>query len=129
MASLCKLLELLARVDRPLSELVAELPRPTLVHRELPCPWALKGTVMRVLNEQFANGNVDVLDGIKIFEPRGWTQVLPDPDEPVLHLFAEGATDEASAELERELASLVASVIEGEEIESPAGSREPEFSS
>src|SRR4029077_12653867 len=51
-ASLCKLLERLAGVERPLSELVAELPRPTLVHRVLACPWALKGTVMRVLNER-----------------------------------------------------------------------------
>ena len=40
MASLCKLLELLAPVERPLSELVAELPESTLVHRQLPCPWA-----------------------------------------------------------------------------------------
>src|SRR5262249_58938693 len=62
-ASLCKLLELLARIDRPLSELVAELPRPTLVHREVQCPWALKGTVMRILNERHANGHVDLLDG------------------------------------------------------------------
>jgi mannose-1-phosphate guanylyltransferase/phosphomannomutase len=129
MASLCKLLELLARIERPLSELVAELPRPTLVHQELPCPWALKGTVMRVLNERYAGGNVDLLDGIKIFEERGWKQVLPDPDEPILHLYAEGASDEISAELARELALLVESVIEGEEIEAPEGSRLPEFSS
>ena len=37
-ASLCKLLELLAPVRRPLSELVAELPATTLVHRQLACP-------------------------------------------------------------------------------------------
>ena len=53
-ASLAKLLELLAPVNRPLSELVAELPEPTLVHHQVPCPWALKGLVMRVLNERLA---------------------------------------------------------------------------
>ena len=46
-ASLAKLLELLAPVGRPLSELVAELPEPTLIHRRLACPWAKKGLVMR----------------------------------------------------------------------------------
>jgi mannose-1-phosphate guanylyltransferase/phosphomannomutase len=51
-ASLCKLLELLAPVRRPLSELVAELPQPTLVHRQVACPWNLKGLVMRVLTER-----------------------------------------------------------------------------
>ncbi|MGH2897327.1 MAG: hypothetical protein ACRDMZ_01525, partial [Solirubrobacteraceae bacterium] len=91
-ASLVKLLELLAPVDRPLSEIVAELPQPTLVHRELACPWSLKGLVMRVLNERLAGGNLDLTDGIKVFDERGWSQVLPDPDEPVLHLYAEAKT-------------------------------------
>ena len=49
-----KLLELLAPTGRPLSELVAELPVPTLIHRRLACPWAKKGVVMRVLNERLA---------------------------------------------------------------------------
>jgi mannose-1-phosphate guanylyltransferase / phosphomannomutase len=128
-ASLCKLLELLARLDRPLSALVSELPESTLVHRELQCPWALKGTVMRVLNERYASAHVDLLDGIKVFEERGWFQVLPDPDEPVVHLYAEGHNPEQTEELERELRSFLESVIEGEEIEASAGTREPEFSS
>jgi mannose-1-phosphate guanylyltransferase/phosphomannomutase len=128
-ASLCKLLELLAAVGRPLSELVAELPEPTLVHHEVQCPWALKGTVMRILNERFADGNVDLLDGIKIFQDRGWMQALPDPDEPVIHLYAEGAGEADSEELERELRAMVESVIEGEEMRGLEGSREPEFSS
>jgi mannose-1-phosphate guanylyltransferase/phosphomannomutase len=115
-ASLCRLLELLADVDRPLSTLVAELPRPTLIHRQVQCPWALKGTVMRVLNERFADANVDLRDGIKIFDERGWVQVLPDADEPVVHLYAEGETTEASEDLETELRMLVTQVIEREEI-------------
>jgi mannose-1-phosphate guanylyltransferase/phosphomannomutase len=113
-ASLCKLLEVLAPVKRPLSELVAELPTPTLVHRQLPCPWALKGLVMRILNERFADRDTDLLDGIKVFDERGWFQVLPDPDEPLLHLYAEGETEEASAELEQELHALVEEVVQGE---------------
>jgi mannose-1-phosphate guanylyltransferase/phosphomannomutase len=115
-ASLCKLLELLAPVRRPLSEIVQELPRPTLVHRQVQCPWAMKGTVMRVLNERFADREVDLLDGIKVFEERGWGQVLPDPDEPLIHIYAEGRTEEQSEELEDELHRLVVDVIEREEI-------------
>jgi mannose-1-phosphate guanylyltransferase/phosphomannomutase len=115
-ASLCKLLELLARSTQPLSQQVLDLPKPTLVHRQLPCPWSLKGTVMRVLNERYADGNVDLRDGIKIFEERGWVQVLPDPDEPLLHVYAEGDTPEVSRELERELEESVAHLIGQEEI-------------
>jgi mannose-1-phosphate guanylyltransferase/phosphomannomutase len=113
-ASLAKLLELLAPVNRPLSELVAELPEPTLVHHQVPCPWALKGLVMRVLNERLAGRDLDLTDGIKIFDERGWSQVLPDPDEPLLHLYAEGETREVSDELARELRALVDEIEQGE---------------
>jgi mannose-1-phosphate guanylyltransferase / phosphomannomutase len=111
MASLCKLLELLAPAGRPISELVAELPASTLVHRQVACPWSLKGTVMRVLTERLRDRNVDLLDGIKVFDERGWAQVLPDPDEPVVHVYAEGATEEASSELESELRGLVEEIM------------------
>jgi mannose-1-phosphate guanylyltransferase/phosphomannomutase len=115
-AALCKLLELLAPVGDSLSKLVSELPRPTLVHRQVQCPWALKGAVMRVLNERYADGDVDTTDGIKIFDARGWVQVLPDGDEPLIHLYAEGETPADSEELETELRTLVMDVIEREEI-------------
>ena len=31
-------------------------------------------------------------DGIKVYDERGWAQVLPDPDEPLVHIYAEGKT-------------------------------------
>jgi mannose-1-phosphate guanylyltransferase / phosphomannomutase len=115
-ASLCRLLELFAAVERPLSELVDELPRPTLVHRQVPCPWAFKGTVMRVLNERFSDRDVDLSDGIKIFDERGWVQILPDADEPLIHIYAEGETGEASRQMEEEFRQMIIAVIGGEEI-------------
>jgi phosphomannomutase len=66
---------------------------------------------MRVLNERFADGNVDLRDGIKIFDDRGWVQVQPDPDEPLLHIYAEGETGEVSRELEGEVEGLVSELI------------------
>jgi len=116
-ASLVKLLELLAPVERPISELVAELPRPTLVHRQLPCQWAMKGVVMRVLNERLAGRHLDLTDGIKVFDERGWAQVLPDPDEPIIHLYAEGQSTEASEELADELRGMVDEIAQGEAAE------------
>jgi mannose-1-phosphate guanylyltransferase/phosphomannomutase len=119
-ASLCKLLELLAPVERPLSELVAELPASAVVHRQMACPWALKGMVMRVLTERLKGRELDLTDGIKAFDERGWAEVLPDPDEPLIHIYAEGATEEVSAELEAELHALVEEVMQGQESAAPA---------
>jgi mannose-1-phosphate guanylyltransferase / phosphomannomutase len=115
-ASLAKLLELLAPVSRPISELVAELPPPTLVHRQLPCPWGMKGLVMRVLNERFADRDVDLTDGIKVYDDRGWAQALPDPDEPFINLYAEGDTPEASEELAGELRAIIEEIEQGETV-------------
>jgi mannose-1-phosphate guanylyltransferase/phosphomannomutase len=117
MTSLCKLLELLAPTTRPLSEIVAELPSPTLIHRQLQCPWSLKGTVMRVLNERLADRDLDLTDGIKLFDERGWAQVLPDADEPLIHIYAEGDDAEDSSSLEAELHALVGEVLDEEEVE------------
>ncbi|MBD0348658.1 MAG: NTP transferase domain-containing protein [Thermoleophilia bacterium] len=113
-ASLCKLLELLAPVERPLSQLVAELPASTLVHRQIPCPWTFKGYVMRVLTERLKEHRLDLTDGIKIFDERGWAQILPDPDEPLVHVYAEGRTQAESSELERELRGLIEQVLQEE---------------
>jgi len=114
MASLAKLLELLAPQRRPLSELVAELPASTLLHRRVACPWAKKGLVMRLLNERLANRDLDLTDGIKLLGEQGWAQVLPDPDEPLLHLYAEGETAAASEELELELRGIVEEIVQGD---------------
>ena len=117
MASLCKLLELLAKYEAlPLSQIAGKLPRQTLIHREVACPWALKGTVMRVLNERFTDADVDLRDGIKVFDDRGWFQVLPDPDEPLVHLYAEGSSKEVSEELESEIHALVTGLVAQEEV-------------
>ncbi len=119
-ASLCKLLELLSRVERPLSQLVRALPSPVLVHREVQCPWSLKGQVMRVLSERFREHETDVLDGIKVSVERGWMQVRPDPDEPVLHIYAEGDSEESSASLADEIGSIVEEVLTGGKVEAGA---------
>ena len=113
-ASLCKLLELLAPVRRPLSELVSELPVPTLVHRQLACPWALKGVVMRLLTERLRDRKLDLTDGIKVFSERGWAQILPDPDEPLVHIYAEGKTEEDSKALEAEFRAMVEEIMQTE---------------
>jgi mannose-1-phosphate guanylyltransferase/phosphomannomutase len=116
-ASLCNLLELLAPTNQPISELVGDLPVSTLVHRQIPCPWAMKGLVMRVLSERLRDRELDLTDGIKVFEKRGWAQVLPDPDEPLVHIYAEGKTKEDSQALEAELHSLVEEILQTEEAE------------
>jgi mannose-1-phosphate guanylyltransferase/phosphomannomutase len=74
----------------------------------------MKGLVMRVLNERLSGGELDLTDGIKVFEDRGWAQALPDPDEPLIHLYAEGATKEESEALLAELRGIVEEIEQGQ---------------
>ena len=40
---------------------------------------------------------------------------LPDPDEPLVHVYAEGRTEEESEQLEAEFRALVEEIMQSEE--------------
>ncbi len=118
MAALCRLLELLAPVTTPISELVAALPDVNITQRTVPCSWALKGLVMRVLTERLGDREVDLSDGIKVFENGGWGLVRPDPVEPLLHVVVESPDGQTESPLEQELLTLVEEALAEEPVSS-----------
>ena len=98
--TLAKLLEMLAVVKKPLSEIEKEIPASRLIKVQLPCPWECKGTVMRNLIEDTKNLKTDLIDGVKIyFDNQDWILIIPDPDRPFFHLYVETSTEEASNRL------------------------------
>ena len=113
--SLGKLLELLAPQALPLSEQLAQIPASTLVHKTVACPWTLKGTVMRTATEHLqrtaGEDEISLVDGIEVHNEGGWVQLLPDADEPVFHVYAEGRNRMASERLAEELLEVVRGVI------------------
>ncbi len=92
-ATLVNLLDLLAALGRPLSELVAAVPTPHVAHEAVPTPWERKGAVMRGIMERAKDHDVVLVDGVKILYDDGWALVLPDPELPVTHVWAEGPSD------------------------------------
>ncbi len=91
-AALLKLLDLLARADIRLSTVVDGLPKVHVVHDTIVTPWEQKGLVMRSLVE-LAGRDVELVDGVKVLYPDGWALALPDPDEPLTHVWAEASAD------------------------------------
>jgi mannose-1-phosphate guanylyltransferase/phosphomannomutase len=110
--SLAKVLELLALEDRSLSELCDEVPTAALIHERAPVPWSLKGLAMRELSERVRENRVDLADGIRIEDDGGWAQLVPDPDEPFFHIYAEGPTGRDSAALAKRYRALLEEVLE-----------------
>jgi mannose-1-phosphate guanylyltransferase / phosphomannomutase len=95
-ATLVQLLDLLAAAGTPLSAVVAHVREPQIAHELVPTPWERKGAVMRGVMERAKDMPTMLVDGVKILYPDGWALVLPDPEEPVTHVWAE-ASSEADA--------------------------------
>jgi mannose-1-phosphate guanylyltransferase/phosphomannomutase len=91
-ATLVRLLSLLASRHLTLSGVVASLPGVAIVRREVPTPFEQKGLVMRTLVERADPSELFLLDGVKTVDAAGWTLVLPDPESPVTHIHAEAKT-------------------------------------
>jgi mannose-1-phosphate guanylyltransferase/phosphomannomutase len=91
-AAFVKILELLARRGTKLSKIVAGLPRSHVVHEAVSTPWEQKGTVMRTIMEE-AYGDLVLIDGVKMLYEDGWALVLPDPEDPVTHVWAEAGSE------------------------------------
>jgi mannose-1-phosphate guanylyltransferase/phosphomannomutase len=113
--SLAKVLELLALEQRPLSELSAEIPSTSLIHQRAPVPWSLKGLAMRELSDRVKAIRVEQSDGIRVEENGGWAQLVPDPDEPLFHIYAEGGDGEESAALAQRYRALLEEVLRSAE--------------
>lgn len=109
----CKLLEYLAKARKPFSSLLSEIPKPNLAHKSTFCPWDHKGLVMRRLVERAKGKQVELLDGVKIFDTDRWTLILPDPEEPVFRIYAEAnSLARAKAEVESYV-SFISQVVAG----------------
>ena len=101
-AALVKMLELLARADTTLSAVRESLPRSYQAHETVVTPWEQKGLVMRTLVELSKDRRLELIDGVKVIHDDGWVLALPDPEEPVTHIWAEGPNQAAADTLARE---------------------------
>jgi len=110
-ASLVMLVDLLARSGERLSSLVRGLPSAHVAHLTVATPWERKGLVMRGLVEQLADHKTVLIDGVKVLEPGGWALVLPDPEVPVTHVWAEAESNEAAEQRAAEYAALIGRLL------------------
>ncbi len=95
-----KLLNYISGNNRPVSSLIADLPRyHTSPNYRIFCPDHFKVQVIQSINQHFrATHSVDMTDGVKITFERGWALVRPSNTQPALTFRAEGET---AAEMER----------------------------
>lgn len=90
-----KLLEYLSKTQRPLSELVSELPQYyTSPEVRIPCPETEKFSIVEAIKESFIESHEVIdIDGARIKFGDGWALVRASNTQPVLSVRMEGKTE------------------------------------
>ncbi len=106
----CRLMEIIAQTNRPLSEHLADLPR-TVVTPEIrvDCPDELKFDVVERVTAHFRSRYevVDV-DGVRVLFPEGWGLLRASNTQPVLVMRFEAASTELLERYQAEVEAALA---------------------
>ena len=95
-----KLLEFIAMLKKPLSEIINSIPDFYARSCRIPCPWEDKGKVMRYAMEYAKDKETHLLDGVKIMLGNDeWVLVLPDPDRPFVNVWVESTSEKKVTDL------------------------------
>ena len=82
-----------------------------MAHETVVTPWEQKGLVMRSLVELSKDRQLELIDGVKVIHDDGWVLALPDPEEPVTHIWSEGADDAVARSLAQEYARRIRQML------------------
>ncbi|NLN41228.1 MAG: NTP transferase domain-containing protein [Clostridiales bacterium] len=101
LATVLGLMDLMAKENQNLSQIIESIPKFHMSTRDIKCPWKEKGRVMRTLIDRanIEELNMELYEGIKINQEKGWTLILPDSDEPLIRIYSEAVSEEYAEEL------------------------------
>ncbi|MDP1552512.1 MAG: phosphoglucosamine mutase [Methanobacteriaceae archaeon] len=109
--SAAKIIEIMAKEDKPLSKLVSELPVYYSEKMKIKCPDDLKKEVMDKIAEEIDNDpqgyELDTTDGVKIFTEDGWVIIRPSGTEPIFRCFSESDSQDKASKMAQWGISLV----------------------
>lgn len=108
LTSMALVLQLMADQQRPLSQIVEQIPRYTIVKEKLDADGDRIQRILAAVGERFAAERINDTDGLRIDWAQGWVHVRGSNTEPILRIIAE-SPDDSSA---RRLIERVRSVAE-----------------
>jgi phosphomannomutase/phosphoglucomutase len=107
-------LEIMARADRPLSELLGELPSYSQMKGKVECPNELKQRALEELQGAVKADRVETIDGVKLwYEDGSWILIRPSGTEPIFRLYAESSTQEKVDRMVERHKEIVVSIVDG----------------
>lgn len=92
-------LHLLAESGKSITELLANIPRYTIVKEKLACPSDRIAGALKIVRQAFADYSLDTRDGVKVITPDGWLLVRGSNTEPIIRVVAEAKSEERARAL------------------------------
>jgi phosphomannomutase/phosphoglucomutase len=106
-----KVVEIIARHKKTLSELIAELPKYHLYKTKVQCPHEKKEPALLEFAKAMEGKGVDDTDGVKILMKDSWVLIRPSGTEPIYRIFAEANEPEIAKELAEENKKIIEEII------------------
>lgn len=108
--TLALMMDLLAKSEKTLSELISELPPSFTTKDKVPCPQDNSKKLIKSLKEEFPNS--DITDGIKItIDSKNWVMIRPSGTEPIIRIYGEAESQQKLDTLMSKYIQKVKSVI------------------
>lgn len=98
MFCLGKIMEMMAHTGHSLGDMLDSLPEAHLQHSIVPCPWEVKGQVMRRLLEALGE-EAKGIEGVRFEEDGGWVLIYPSSNHACFHIFAESPSQDTVREM------------------------------
>lgn len=90
-AGMAILMELLTRQNQPLSQVVKQIPRYTILKDKIDIQPGMAERCLPLLKNRYHDQKTDLQDGIRIDWPDHWVHVRSSNTEPILRIIAEAA--------------------------------------
>ncbi len=97
--ALAKVLEIIAKSGKRLSQLNGEIPQYRQRKISVECPNEKKEIVLQRLREELRGENMNTLDGVKIMGDGWWILVRPSGTEPIFRIYAEAKDEDVLDEI------------------------------
>ncbi|MEL7239629.1 MAG: phosphoglucosamine mutase, partial [Planctomycetota bacterium] len=105
-------LQLMADTGKTISDLVAEIPRYTIVKDKFDCSREDAGRAVDAIAEHFGETeNIDTQDGVRVDWPDGWVSARPSNTEPIMRVIAEAPTEAAATARIAECRKVIDAVL------------------
>jgi mannose-1-phosphate guanylyltransferase/phosphomannomutase len=111
-ASLAYIIEYLCQDRSTLSEVMNQIPYYRVESSTIHCPWESMGKVMRLLIKESDGQNLNLTEGVKIYDSESWALILPGAEQPILQIFAEGKNIRETRNILKRYTLLIENYIE-----------------